>query len=971
MLSALRIIIVLCLFPVIAVSQLPQQEIRSETELAHAVYSASSDAQSTEDLLRNHGQLVNAQLWTQLSRLAANAYHNRLPHESLKAYEAAIEVATRLQHPELLAKSYYNIGITFSGLSQFPKAIASYEKSREYFERAGRQRDLIYILADLGTLNFILEDYDKAREHSQDAINLADSLKSSDVPAGAWPDDFGRARALQTLGEIDRREGDHSKAIERLQSSLTLFEQLNGSVRSYNRNVAGVYAALGKVYAEAGNYSLGLFHLKKALDIVRSQQNNQMMANLLNSIGYLYMEQEDHAQARAQFDQSLRIYRSASNLREESRVLLNLGVIEQRQANYDEALQHFKNSLHSAKETKNIDVQIAAGEGIGVVLRGKKDFTGALGALNESLAIARDAKNTTRQAEIVWRIAQTYYEIENYSQSIELAEQAIALARASRLRKLTYLATTTLGQSYLAQKRLDLATQTLKQAVEQLEAMRDLVAGREVESQLFFENKIDSYHSLVEVFIKQDKPLDALLFAERAKGRVLLDVMSGGRSDVANVLTQSEKQEAQRLNRKISQINNLIRAQQSVNLSVLNSLYQQLDAARLEHQSFQDALYVAHPNLKIRSGQTRSLTEGDINRLVLKRDTAYLEYVVSKDRVYLFVMIKKSESGDAEVKVYPLVIKPADLEAKVEQFHHRLANRHPDFASIAGELYATLIEPAGQQLRGISTISIVPDGFLWNLPFQALMTEGNRYLIQDYALHYAPSLTVLHEMTKEQAATEKRGASLLAFGNPVIGKDEQRNEELCPLPEAETEVASIAKSFGQLQNKVFIGRAASEKAFRTLAPTYGTIHLATHGVLDNRHPLYSHLLLTKSEDDLENDGLLEAREIMNMNLRADLAVLSACETANGRIAPGEGVMGMSWAFFVAGTRSMLVSQWKVNSASTSQLMVNFYQSFEVNQSNVKVNKAEALRVAALKTMKDQRYRHPFYWAGFVLVGIGG
>src|SRR2546422_1384258 len=90
-------------------------------------------------------------------------------------------------------------------------------------------------------------------------------------------------------------------------------------------------------------------------------------------------------------------------------------------------------------------------------------------------------------------------------------------------------------------------------------------------------------------------------------------------------------------------------------------------------------------------------------------------------------------------------------------------------------------------------------------------------------------------------------------------------------------------------------------------------------------PLYSHLLLTKTDGDVENDGLLEAREIMNMKLNADLAVLSACETANGKIAPGEGVIGMSWAFFVAGCRSMLVSQWRVNSDSTFQLMVNFYQ----------------------------------------------
>ena len=105
---------------------------------------------------------------------------------------------------------------------------------------------------------------------------------------------------------------------------------------------------------------------------------------------------------------------------------------------------------------------------------------------------------------------------------------------------------------------------------------------------------------------------------------------------------------------------------------------------------------------------------------------------------------------------------------------------------------------------------------------------------------------------------------------------------------------------------------------------------------------------------------------MNMHLNADLAVLSACETGNGRFSPGEGVIGMSWAFFVAGTRSMVVSQWRVNSASTSQLMKNFYQALASRPNTA--SKSAALRQAAQRLLKDPRYRHPFYWAGFVLVG---
>jgi len=967
MVHKIAVVSLLLLLPLLALAQTAEQPIMSEAQLAAALCQVREDEQSRDALLKTYPHLVDSPLWEDVTRRAAAAYYQESPDRALKIYEVSIQVATKLRDPKLLARTYYNLARTFSGMNQPEKAIESYERSRQYFEQAGLRRDLIYVLADLGAIYFNKEHYQRAKEYSEQSILIADSAKSSDAPVGFWPDDFGRARALHTLGEIDLRNSDHEDAIAKLQTSLGLYQELNGKGSNYNFYIASVYAALGKVYPESGEYTRALFYLNKALDIARASYDQDSIALILNSIGYLYMEQEDYAQAKEHFDRSLKIYLAVNNQVEASKVFLNLGVIEQRQAHYDEALSQFRLSLQAAKATQITDVQIAAGEGVGVVLTAKKDLVGALEILNESLTLAKETRNKPRQIELLWRSAETYHEIGNYPQAVTCAESAIALARSLHLPKLEFLAMTTLGQSYAAQKKLDLATQTLLQAVDQLEAMRDQVAGSEVESQLFLENKVAAYHALVELFIKQDKPLDALLFAERAKGRVLLDALSGGKSDLAKVLTPAEKAETHRLNRKISEANTRIKIRGTADSSPLDSLYRQLDSARLQYHAFQDALYVAHPDLRARTGRTAVLSSADINNLTRNTDSAYLEYVVSKEQIYVFVLTRKSAADGPELRVYPLAIKPEDLARKVDQFHQRLANRHPDFASIARELYATLIEPASQQLRGISTLCIVPDSFLWNLPFQALMAGSNQYLIEYHALYYAPSLSVLREMTKERAGKEK-GDSLIAFGNPVIGKDEQRNEELCPLPEAETEVTSVAKTLASAGTKVFIGREARETTFKALAPTYATIHLATHGVLDNRQPLYSHLLLTKTEGDLENDGLLEAREIMNMNLHADLAVLSACETANGKIAPGEGVMGMSWAFFVAGTRSMLVSQWKVNSVSTSQLMMNFYQALKSDQNRSNAPRARAVQSAALKTMKDTRYQHPFYWAGFVLIG---
>src|SRR5207249_5334475 len=186
----------------------------------------------------------------------------------------------------------------------------------------------------------------------------------------------------------------------------------------------------------------------------------------------------------------------------------------------------------NATITGALDNQIAAYEGIGVVLTSKRDFAGAIESLKSGLALAKQTENKTREAEILWRSAQVYYEKGDYAQTSELAQSALTVARALHLPKLTYLATTTLGQSLGAQKKSDLAIETLKDAVQQLEALREHVAGTELETQLFLENKVASYNALVDLLIRQGKPLDALLYAERAKGRVLLDVLRDGKPDL-------------------------------------------------------------------------------------------------------------------------------------------------------------------------------------------------------------------------------------------------------------------------------------------------------------------------------------------------------------------------------------------------------------------------------------------------------
>ena len=726
--------------------------------------------------------------------------------------------------------------------------------------------------------------------------------------------------------------------------------------------MAEALVALAQVYGGMGEYGRAFSALTKAHQISRSSGDESTRADIMSNQAALFLEQEDYAAAQKYFNASLAIYRSFGNMREEARVLLNLAMIEQQEGNNDDALRLLRRSMEIAKAAHLVDVQISAGEAIAVVLRAKHDFPNALETINQSLGIARGVNARTSEVELLWRAAETYLATKDYRQSAAVAEQALMLARTLGLPKLTYLSAAVLGEAYAADDKVELAITTLKEAISQVEDLRDRATGRLESRQLFFENKIGPYQTLVKLLTKQGKVFDALLYAEQAKGRLLLESVRHNTQDLQNVLAPAEKVELERLHDRV-----LAAYQRILSMSgntATDELNKELNAARNAFTSFEKTLIAAHPELLLRAGPAQPLTAANLDSLVRADDIAYLEYVNAGDNIGVFTLKRNRVTQAYELEYTPLPVNAEELRRKVSEFHSALAERSPVYVPLGRELYRLLIEPVAAELQNIKTICIVPDEFLWTLPFQALTTASGAYLVEEYALYYAPSLSVLNEMSQRRPQQSSK-ESLIAFGNPVI--ERKLKQELHAIPETQTEVVAVAAAVETRMKRVFVGREANEKTFKALASRYATIHLATHGVLNDREPLNSYLLLTRTDDETDNDGLLQAREIMDMHLDADLAVLSACETGNGRISPGEGVIGMSWAFLVAGARSVVVSQWRVNSASTSQLMKSFYEALAEQKGLNAANKSEALRDASLHLLKRRRLRHPFYWAGFVLV----
>jgi CHAT domain-containing protein len=227
--------------------------------------------------------------------------------------------------------------------------------------------------------------------------------------------------------------------------------------------------------------------------------------------------------------------------------------------------------------------------------------------------------------------------------------------------------------------------------------------------------------------------------------------------------------------------------------------------------------------------------------------------------------------------------------------------------------------------------------------------------VETASVAYAPSLTVLREDLGRRQGND---------GPPTLfamGKAEFAATGLDPLPEAETQVEGLVPIYGADRSAVYVGSDASEERFKTEAPRHRIVHLASHGILDEASPFYSHVVLSSGPKE---DGLLEAWELLDLELHAELVILSACETGRGRVAPGEGIMGTTWALLVAGSEATVASQWKVESTSAASLMTRFHEGLARGDGA----KAEQLRRATLEVMKVPRYSHPFYWAPFVLVG---
>ena len=797
---------------------------------------------------------------------------------------------------------------------------------------------------------------------------------------------------LFILGTIQRVMGDYNQALVSFRSSLELAQRLNNQTYiTLNQN------GIGNVYFSLGDYAKALRlyeefkeEAQKAYSKGGANRSYEegALATVWSNIGEVHKKLGNDSVALDCYNQSLRFQGSRAT---QARAFNDMGEIYQADTKYAKAEELFRRSLELAQEDGLEAQRVSALTSLGNLYLEQKNYPLALQYHKLCLQVAEKLGHREKLVISLYSLANTFFRMGDTDSALTYTQQSLTVGSEITLLEYVWRAHTLEGKIRRVLKQPERAAENFIHAIETIEQLRNQAVIDQQIKQKFFEDKITPYYEMVDLLVEQNKVSDAWLYAERAKGRVLFETFQSGKVDLSKSLTLEEREKERLLETEIVSLNTQISRQgKDADKGALNGLQAELKKARNDYESLRAALYAKHPELQIQRGESPPANLNKVALALVTPQTALLEFVVLEDKTYLFAITRDHANAPTPLiqKAYKIGVKRDELTAKVRRFRQQIENKSFTVTRLAAELYDLLVKPAEGQLKDRSSLLVVPESILWDLPFQALQPSPARYIIEDFVISYAQSAILLQEIIHWKAKHPKtRATTLLAVGNPALVEQTGKSfitplspEPLAALPQAERQVRQLAALYGKSNSKVYTGAEALEGRVKADAGKYEIVHFAAHSILNGASPMYSHIVLSQVANQLAEDGLLEAWEVTKLDLNADLVVLSACETARGRLSAGEGVIGLSWAFFVAGSPTTVVSQWKVLSASTTELMVDFYRNLQSPSVTGKgkpmrkaapafqPKKAEALRKAALKMLKSSAYKEPIHWAPFIIIG---
>jgi CHAT domain-containing protein/Tfp pilus assembly protein PilF len=884
---------------------------------------------------------------------------------ALASLEHALSLSVQTGDREWQAFAQNNLAAAYEALGEHAQALDHYQRALPIWRETGNVSGQGRVLYGMGIIHRDRGDLDQALRYLSEALPLRQKVQD-------------QRNALLALAIVHLGRGEMELA------SGCLDEALKRRPSTGEDQEGPVLATEAQFHRHRGELGEALARLREARDLYHRTGNERYEVRILHQLGRLYLDLGDLEGAQESYRQGLDLVAGKSS-EAESRFLNSLGWTLYLRGNTEEALRFLERALTLSRE-RNLPVGIAqALNSIGLVHLETGRAREGLALLQEELAVRRQNGDRVGEARSLLALGRAWQALADLEQAAVSFQEALELGR--QVGDTDLVAACLYRWAVLDRQRGDFqqALDRVEEAVRIIESVRSRVTSEKLRitflasKRAWYELYIDLQMRLEEREPGRGHLAAALAASERARARGLLDLIAEGRINVQEGIAPDLKQREIELGARLSWIQERLgeALAQSPDKGRVASLLAQRDQVGEEMERLEEEIRRRHPRYAevrypapLRLEQVAGLLDGR---------TALLEYFVGREASFLFVVSRSGLSAYRLPSEDVLESKVQDLRRTLEQPGILALGR---FRLAAGDLYDTLLGPAGAQLAHMPTLLISPDGPLSLIPFESLLVDPARgtsyrnlaYLIRDHAISYVPSASVLDGLREPRPAPladAPPSMELVAFGDPIypsaqVASDPLRGDvspwTVADLPGSGREVQAIADLYSTSEVALYLRENATEENVKAnrLLQNAQRIHFATHGVVDEAHPHLSGLILTFIQGSQE-DGLLQVHEIFNLRLNADLVALSACETGLGERVTGEGMVGLTRAFLYSGARSLLVSLWPVSDLSTPELMTGFYRHLRDSGT-----KADALRRAKLERIEQGD--EPYRWAPFILAG---
>ena len=854
------------------------------------------------------------------------------------SYAQSLTLRARIGDTRGTAADHNNLGLLAQRLGDLDDAQRQFDSALALNRHDGRDEEAAKNLVNLAGLASLAGDFSRAEVLYRDALATWQAHES-------WAD---AAVALHGLGQLELRRGDYPAARIALREALGIYARTGPVAEeiAVRRDLAGALAAVGDLQGARDALSAA----QRRADSTRAPPAAR--AGIALARADLALELNTLAEAQRLYARAEALYRLAAEPggeaeAQEGRALL---LLERDDAVHAQPL--LETALRTQRGSGNLRAAALTRVTLGRAVLSRGDTGAARGHL------ARAVGDLDRGGDPVAAAAALgeWAALEAHAGAPIAAD---SLYRAALNRLGDRIAPEVAWQLHAGwagvlrgQGATDAAARELRSALTELDRPSRTLVLPERRS-AFLADKWDVYTQLALVERDRGRVGAAFEASERLRAREMLELLARGRITAAPDTSEDLLAREQDLRRRIGELTHDLEQSDATDQTLrgsdvaLNAGTTRESLARAQ-ETYTDLLLEAReraprhatlvaPDVTTWQSVARQLTSAD----------AFIEYLVSDSTTLAFVVTSDT------IAVLDLGTRRRDL-ARLVEFARGVLTPRPDslWRAPLRRLHSALIAPveATGLLAGKRRLVLVPHVELQYLPFAALLDSTGQFLVQRYELAMTPSASVWIALGDRPAGSPSAG--LVAFA-----------PQPATLPGSSQEVATIQRLVG-VNAQVLTGRAATESAFRRLAPTRRVLHLATNGVLNKQNPLFSFVQLAP---DGAEDGRLEVHEVFGLHLAADLVVLSACQTGLGSgaladVPAGDDWVGLTRAFLHAGARHVVATLWPVDDWATAALMERFYGG-----GDVAADPSGALAVAQRALIATPATANPFYWAGFVSV----